>query len=152
MQLTKPLSLLIRSIFLDLLGFLADSMICHMLRIALFIAKIFLQTHSRRPVIQRTLLGLCMAENTELTKKCSAELRSFWALQSLSLLVQNLSLSAFLFFLYSFAIMNLSRILQEGHSLGMRTKKRNVLNIYSDKHLTQGSFLLNAMRQNKVYV
>ena len=61
MQLTKSLCLLIRYVFLDLLGPWSDSVIWHPLRLALCVATSFLQIHSKRPMIQKTFLGPCLA-------------------------------------------------------------------------------------------
>ena len=60
-QLTKSLCLSIRYVFLDLLGPWSDSVIWHPLRLALCGATSFLQIHSKRPMIQKTLLGPCLA-------------------------------------------------------------------------------------------
>ena len=124
MHLAKSLGLSIRHSFLDLSRPWADSVTWHSLGLALCTAKNLLQTHSKRPVIQKTFLGLCLAENTGRTHRETfrGAQRSFRFSRIWHLLVQSLSLSAS--FLYTFFVIDPSRIPWENHFLGTKARKR----------------------------
>lgn len=139
-RIDKTTFLPIRFIFLDLLGPWEESMIWQTLRIALFMPKSFLQIHFKRPMIQKTFLGLYMVENTGRTLQKNVPLNLFRLSSVWGLLVQSLSLFASLFFLY---FLYPNRILWKDHFMGIKIKKR----MYPHEHRKQLSFLLNTIRQ-----